>query len=50
MGLTKSIKVDELAAFMVVASTAEKEGERTLENDAFRDAGRMALVLWSTPD
>ncbi|KAL5314839.1 hypothetical protein ACEPPN_017488 [Leptodophora sp. 'Broadleaf-Isolate-01'] len=50
VGLTKSIKVDELAAFLVMSCTAKKEGERTLENDAVRKAGRLALVLWSSAE
>ncbi|KAH7319248.1 hypothetical protein BKA65DRAFT_514095 [Rhexocercosporidium sp. MPI-PUGE-AT-0058] len=44
VGLTKSIKVDELAAFLVMAASVTKEGERTWENDAVREAGKMALI------
>ena len=43
VGVTKSIKVDELAAAMIDEAVGEVDGTRTLECDALRNRGRALL-------
>jgi hypothetical protein len=43
VSVTKSIKVDELAAAMIDEAVGELEGTRTLECDALRNRGRVLL-------
>ncbi len=43
VGVTKSIKVDELAAAMIDEAVGGVKGTRTLECDALRNRGRELL-------